>query len=163
VITRGLITISESFIHWFPRVVLVAGCLLTVAFAIPCFPAPAFTGVVFVCANAMAIVGFTAWHRYEHEFATAMLTGLFLVIQITICVLYLRQDPFYPQWVYITLLCIQLAVGAFFALHLALAHCIRTAPLTIRPRLAWFERERLSVMEWINVVSFVVTVCLVRS
>ena len=132
----------------------------------PCYTNPAYTGLVFVSANALCIIGFTGWNKYEHELSTLLLTLLMLAIQISACIIFIRQDPSYSYALFVVLLVVQLIIAGLFGMHIIFAYGIRHASPTKccikRDWLAWMERERLSYLEWLNVGSFSFTLVMCR-
>lgn len=155
---RWCISISETLLVRAARIMLILGSILATSFGWVCFPNPAYPAVITTCASALLVVGFTTWNKFEHEMATTMLTLLMLAIQLAECIVFIRVDPRIENWVFPFLVSIQLILVASFGLHVPLGGWIsRIKDDQKRTNAAWWERERLTLFEWLNVIWFIAT------
>ena len=156
-VCRWLITLSEAFRPNPTRVVLTVGNILAVLLAGTCFANPAHVAIVFIAANALEVVGVSHWWQERHEFATYLLSVLMLLIQLSVCLVYLR--PQYPIAVWASLVAVQLFLVVFFAWHVWAVEIIRQMDNRARLKdcLATMEWNRLAIFEFLNIATFLVS------
>ncbi len=159
VFPRWFISISETLLPRASRWVLTTGSTLAVVWSWTCYPNPAYASVVTVIAVAFNVVGYTRWTSFEHEMATSMLSIITLGVQLTESIVFILPRE---GGLFIALVTVQLLLCAFFALHVPVTGCIyKLEDENKRNVRAWWERERLTLGEWLNVAWFVLTACLV--
>ena len=154
---RCLLTVSESLLPFPVRVFLATASIICVLLASVCLVNPALPGIIWISAASLNIVASTRWWRYAHEVSTYFLSAIMLVVQISVCLVYLTLS--YSPAVWATFIGLEFILVGCFAAHVWLKALIRHISPENKKKdcAASFEFQRVTLFEWLNIGLFFTT------